>query len=163
MTRGAVVSQEVTTVFEIVERPAQRIAGSFWEGTFGEAADGAVRRLIAAMQEHHLRLHPKEHPTLVGLSWNDRPDGFRYLVGFVSQTAEATSHPGYVDLPAMRFVSAMHHPDDGDAFAHYQRMFDWIAAEGLAVDTSALHFREEYEPGFVSLSLSSLRLMVPIG
>lgn len=150
-------------MFEIVERPAQRIAGSFWEGTFGEAADGAVRRLIAAMQEHHLRLHPKDHPTLVGLSWNDRPDGFRYLVGFVSQTAEATSHPGYVDLPDMRFVSAMHHPDDGDAFAHYQRMFDWIAAEGLAVDTSALHFREEYEPGFVSLSLSSLRLMVPIG
>lgn len=150
-------------MFEIVERPAQRIAGSFWEGTFGEAADGAVRRLIAAMQEHHLRLHPKDHPTLVGLSWNVRPDGFRYLVGFVSQTAEATSHPGYVDLPAMRFVSAMHHPDDGDAFAHYQRMFDWIAAEGLAVDTSALHYREEYQPGFVSLSLSSLRLMVPIG
>ncbi|WP_343213959.1 GyrI-like domain-containing protein [Ensifer oleiphilus] len=149
-------------MFEIVERPAQRIAGSFWEGTFVEAADGAVRRLIAEMQEHHLRLHPKDHPMLVGLSWNDRPDGFRYLVGFVSKTAETTRHPGHVDLPAMRFVSAMHHPETGDVIAHYQHMFDWIASEGLVVDTSRLHFREEYEPGFVSLSLSSLRLMVPV-
>lgn len=149
-------------MFEIVERPAQRIAGSFWEGTFIEAADGAVRRLIAEMQEHHLRLHPKDHPTLVGLSWNDRPDGFRYLVGFVSQIEEATRHPGHVDLPPMHFASGLHHPDDGDVFAHYQRMFDWIASEGMAADTSRLHYREEYDPGFVSLSLSSLRLMVPV-
>lgn len=148
--------------FEIVERPAQRIAGAFWEGTFVEAADGAVRRLIAEMQEHHLRLHPNDHPTLVGLSWNDRSDGFRYLVGFVAEIAEATRHPGHVDLPSMRFASAMHHPDDGDVFAHYRHMFEWIAAEGLAADTARFDYREEYEPGFVSLSLSSLRLMVPI-
>ena len=149
--------------FEIVERPAQRIAGSFWEGTFGEAADGAVRRLIAEMQGHHQHLHPGDHAALVGLSWNDRPDGFRYLVGYVADKAETTIHPGHVDLPAMRFVTALHHPESGDAFAHYQRMFDWMAAEGHAADTTVLHYREEYDPGFVSLSLSSLRLMVPIG
>ncbi|OCP02295.1 MULTISPECIES: GyrI-like domain-containing protein [unclassified Ensifer] len=150
-------------VFEIVQRPAQRVAGAFWEGTFGEAADGAVRRLISEMQAHHRHMHPGDHATLVGLSWNDRPDGFRYLVGYVSKKAEATVHPGHVDLPAMRFVTALHHPESGDVFAHYQKMFDWIRAEGHAVDTALLHYREEYEPGFVSLSLSSLRLMVPIG
>ena len=149
--------------FEIVERPAQRIAGAFWEGTFVEAADGAVRRLIAEMQEHHRRLHPRDHAALVGLSWNGRPDGFRYLVGYVSDEAETTVHPGHVDLPQVRFATALHHPDSGDVFAHYQKMFDWIAAEGHAVDTALLHYREEYEPGFVSLSLSPLRLMVPIG
>lgn len=148
--------------FEIVQRPAQRIAGAFWEGTFGEAADGAVRRLVAQMQERHRRLHPKDHAPLVGISWNDRPDGFRYLVGYVADKAEATSHPGHVDLPQMRFVTALHHPGSGDVFAHYQKMFDWIAAEGHGVDTALLHYREEYEPGYVSLSLSSLRLMVPI-
>ncbi|MEI2300124.1 GyrI-like domain-containing protein [Ensifer sp. MJa1] len=149
--------------FEIVERPAERIAGAFWEGTFGEAAEGAVRRLIAEMQVHHQHLHPGDHATLVGISWNDRPDGFRYLVGYVADKAEATVHPGHVDLPAMRFVTAMHSPEGGDVFAHYQKMFDWIAAEGHAPRTDFLHFREEYEPGFVSLSLSPLRLMIPIG
>ena len=69
--------------FEIVERPAQRIAGAFWEGTFVEAADGAVRRLIAEMQEHHRRLHPRDHAALGGRCWNGRPGGVRDLVGFV--------------------------------------------------------------------------------
>lgn len=62
----------------------------------------------------------------------------------------------------MRFVTTMHHPEGGDVFVQYRKMFDWVAAEGHIVDTSYLHYREEYEAGFVSPSASSLRLMIPI-
>jgi hypothetical protein len=41
-------------------------------------------------------------------------------------------------------------------------MIDWIAAEGYAVDTTYLHYREEYEAGVVSPAASSMRPMVPI-
>lgn len=148
--------------YEIAERPAQRITGRLWEGTFVEAADGAIHRLIAETQEHRRLTHPRDHSALIGLSWDVRPDGFRYLVGYVGDDRTTFVRPGHVDLPPMRFATTMHHPEGGDVFVQYQKMCDWIAAEGYAVDTSHLHYREEYEAGFVSPLASSLRLMVPI-
>ncbi|MDK1490020.1 GyrI-like domain-containing protein [Sinorhizobium sp. 7-81] len=148
--------------FEIVQRPAQRITGHLWEGTFVEAADGAVRRLIAETQEHRRRAYPHDHSALIGLSWNDRSDGFRYLVGYVGEDDRTFTQPQHVDLPAMRLATTIHRPESSDVFVDYRKMLDWIAAEGHVVDTTHLHYREEYEAGFVSPSTSSLRLMVPI-
>ncbi|WP_026618808.1 effector-binding domain-containing protein [Ensifer sp. WSM1721] len=149
-------------IYEIVERPAQRVTGRLWEGTFVEAADGAIHRLVAEAQEHRRRSHPHDHSALIGLSWNVRSEGFSYLVGYVGEDRATFAEPDHMDLPAMRFVTTMHHPEGGDVFVQYRKMFDWVAAEGHIVDTSYLHYREEYEAGFVSPSASSLRLMIPI-
>ncbi|MQW86870.1 GyrI-like domain-containing protein [Sinorhizobium saheli] len=149
-------------VYEIARRPAQRITGRIWEGTFVEAADGAVHRLIAETQEHRRRTHPRDHSALIGLSWNVRPEGFSYLVGYVGDDHTTFAEPEHRDLPAMLFATTIHHPEDGDVFVQYRRMYDWIAAEGHIVDATCLQYREEYEAGFVSPSASSLRLMVPI-
>ncbi|MBB4188339.1 GyrI-like domain-containing protein [Sinorhizobium terangae] len=148
--------------FEIVERPAQTITGHLWEGTFIEAADGAVRRLIAETQEHRRRAYPDDHSALIGLSWNDRSDGFRYLVGYAGEDDGTFTQPQQVELPAMRLATTIHRPESSDVFADYSKMFDWIAAEGHIIDTTHFHYREEYEAGFVSPAASSLRLMVPI-
>lgn len=149
-------------VYEIVERPAQRITGRIWEGTFVEAADGAIHRLIAEAQEHRRISHPRDRSALIGLSWDVRPESFRYLVGYVGEDSSTFDRPEHMDLPAMRFATTMHHPEGGDVFVQYRNMYDWIAAAGYVVDDSRLHYREEYEAGFVSPSASSLRLMVPI-
>ncbi|HXV28802.1 MAG TPA: GyrI-like domain-containing protein [Sinorhizobium sp.] len=149
-------------IYEIAERPAQRITGRLWEGTFVEAADGAIHRLIAETQEHRRRTHPRDHSALIGLSWDVRPEVFRYLVGYVGEDHSTFVRPEHVELPAMRLATTMHHPDCGDVFVQYQKMYDWIAAEGHLVDPTHFHCREEYEAGFVSPSASSLRLMVPI-
>lgn len=148
--------------YEIAERPAQRITGRLWEGTFVEAADGAIHRLIAEAQEHRRRSHPKDHSALIGLAWDVRTDGFRYLVGYTGEDRSTFVEPEHLDLPAMRFATTMHRPEDGDVFVQYRKMFDWIAAAGYAADTGHLHYREEYEAGFISPAASSLRLMVPI-
>lgn len=149
-------------IYEIAERPAQRITGHLWEGTFVEAADGAIHRLIAETQEHRRRTHPHDHSALVGLSWDVRPEGFSYLVGYVGDDRATFVAPECMDLPAMRFVTTMHRPASGDVFVQYRKMFDWIAAEGYVLDETQFRYREEYEEGFVSPSASSLRLMVPI-
>ncbi|WEX76601.1 GyrI-like domain-containing protein [Sinorhizobium numidicum] len=149
-------------IYEIAQRPAQRITGHLWEGTFMEAADGAIHRLIAETQEHRRRTHPRDHSTLIGLSWNVHPEGFSYLLGYVGEDCQTFAQPEHMDLPAMRFATTMHRPETGDVFVQYKKMYDWIAAEGYTLDTTRLHYREEYEPGFVSPSASSLRLMVPI-
>ncbi|PDT54327.1 MULTISPECIES: GyrI-like domain-containing protein [Sinorhizobium] len=149
-------------IYEIAERPAQRVTGRLWDGTFIEAADGAIHRLIAETQEHRRRTHPRDHAALIGLSWNVRPEGFTYLLGYAGEDHETFAAPDHMDLPAMRFATTMHHPEGGDVFVQYRKMFEWIAAAGHFVDQTHLHYREEYAPGFVSPSASSLRLMVPI-
>ncbi|APG85355.1 GyrI-like domain-containing protein [Sinorhizobium americanum] len=149
-------------IYEIAERPAQRVTGRLWDGTFIEAADGAIHRLIAETQEHRRRTHPRDHAALIGLSWNVRPEAFTYLIGYAGEDHETFAAPEHIDLPPMRFATTMHHPEGGDVFVQYRKMFEWIAAAGHVIDQSHLHCREEYAPGFVSPSASSLRLMVPI-
>ncbi|OHV81270.1 GyrI-like domain-containing protein [Ensifer sp. LCM 4579] len=148
--------------YEIAERPAQRITGRLWEGTFVEAADGAIHRLIAEAQEHRRRNYPTDRSALIGLAWDITPDAFRYLVGYAGEDHKTFNEPEHLDLPAMRFVTTMHRPEDGDVFVQYRKMFDWIDAAGYAPDSSRLHYREEYEAGFISPAASSLRMMVPI-
>ena len=145
------------------ERPAHRLAGRFWEGSHAEAAAGAIHPLIEEMkQASAVRPGPWKSP-IVGISWNDRPDGFRYFVGIAIEDDEAPQAGlEMLDLPEMTFASSWHGAEDGGVAGHYGRMFEWIADEGLKWDVSRFHHREEYPSDYDVSGPPVLRLLVPV-
>lgn len=153
--------------FEVVARAAQSLFGKVWEGSFEAAAAGHVKTVVAEMERLRSRLageHGGVAGGLVGVSWNDRPGGFRYLVALppeLSGPAEAEGLSGF-SFPETSFATAWHDVADGDVFAHYARMFAWIEEKGLRRVTDVLHHREEYPAGLDLDAPPRLRIMTPV-
>lgn len=146
--------------FSVIERPAQHLAGRVWEGKYSEAAAGAIHGLLdetkaLAAGQANLWAGP-----IVGISWNDRPDGFRYFVGLEADVADRGQSP--LALPKMQFATAWHDAGDGEVLDHYQLMLDWIEREGMRWDKSLMHHREEYPLHADFSAPPVLRLMVPV-
>lgn len=145
------------------ERPAHRLAGRMWEGSNAEAAAGALHPLIEEMKQVSGRRSALWRSPIVGLTWNDRPGGFRYFVGIAIDDEEA-AEPGMqvLDLPEMTFASSWHGADDGNVVEHYLRMIEWISDAGLKRDFSTFHQREEYPPDADVAGPPVLRLLMPV-
>jgi predicted transcriptional regulator YdeE len=147
----------------LTERPAHRLAGRIWEGTHVQAAAGAIHPLIEEMKQASARRPGLWKSPIVGISWNDRPDGFRYFVGIAIDDDEP---PGEgldaLDLPEMTFASSWHGATDGEVAAHYGRMIEWIGDEGMKWDTTRLHHREEYPLDYDVSGPPMLRLLMPV-
>lgn len=145
------------------ERPAHRLAGRFWEGGHAEAADGAIRPLIEEMKSVSAGRSGLWRSPIVGLTWNDRPDGFRYFVGIAVDDGEE-SPPGFdvLQLPEMTFASSWHGPEDGGVVQHYLGMIEWIADMGMKRNATQFHQREEYPPDVDLAGPPALRLMIPV-
>ncbi|MCT8998465.1 GyrI-like domain-containing protein [Chelativorans intermedius] len=152
--------------FEVVTRPAQTLCGKMWEGSYDAAAAGHVKEFIADMERLRSRLaagHEGEASGLVGISFNDIPGGFRYLVALPPQLAPRSGLAlSAFSFPSMRFAAVWHEAADGDVFAHYERMFAWIEAQGLRRVTDVCHHREEYPPQPDLHAPPRLRLMTPV-
>ncbi len=147
----------------ISERPAHRLAGRMWEGSNAQAAAGALHPLVEEMKQVSARRSALWRSPIVGLTWLDRPDGFRYFVGIAIEDGEAAG-PGLqtLDLPEMSFASSWHGADDGNVVDHYLRMIEWIEDEGLRRDFSVFHQREEYPPDYDLAGPPVLRLLMPV-
>jgi len=144
--------------FGVVERSAQRLVGRIWEGSYSQAAAGAVRDVLFDVQMLAAEVSGLWAGPIVGISWNERPDGFRYLVG-----VEGLAHrPGLdiLDLPAMRFATAWH--ETGEVLDRYQAMLEWLPRQGLRWDKARMHHREEYPLHADFGAAPVLRLMVPV-
>lgn len=147
--------------FAVIERPAETLVGLDWQGSHGQAAAGSVRAILKALQTRLGRGDLWSGP-IVGLSFNDRPDGFRYFVGVAA--AEVADAEGLlrVDLPARRHVASWHAQADGGVVAHYGRMLGWMTARGLARPAAGPHHREEYPRDGDFDGPPVLRLMLPV-
>ena len=145
-----------------VERPAQRLAGRFWEGTHAEAAAGALVGLLKQVQAETEAGGAWGGP-IVGISWATEPGRFRSFVG-VEAEAGAAAGDGRetLELPAMRFVSDWHAEGDGEVIDHYQSMLEWMRISGARWDKSRLHHREEYPLHADFDAAPVLRLMLPV-
>ena len=128
----------------ISQRPRQLLGGLWWRGTFAEAASGATREVVGAVRDFSDARASDWKSPIVGLSRNDRADGFDYFVGIAVDEGEGLPD-GYerLDLPQMTVASSWHGPDDGDVPAHYGRMIDWLHRNGHRRDVSLFHHREE--------------------
>ncbi|KFB10177.1 hypothetical protein [Nitratireductor basaltis] len=158
--------------FELTERDAQTLFGMIWQGSHEEAARGEVKKVISLMEALRQKAVAAvgedggeyEHSGLIGISRNDRPYGFRYLVALPAALAAHVSHEdmrGH-DFPRMSFATAWHGAEDGDVFSHYQSMSDWIEAQGLQWARRVLHHREEYTAPAILQGAPVLRLMMPV-
>lgn len=143
----------------LAERPAHRLVGWFWEGSHAEARQGAIKQVILRARELSERSSGLWRSPIVGLTWNDRPGGFRYFVGIAGDDAPAEG--GALDLPEMTFASSWHSGHDG-VVEHYMRMIEWIGDEGHARDTAHFAQREEYPNDYDPDGPLSLRLLLPV-
>lgn len=141
-------------------RPAHRLVGYVWEGSHAEARDGAVKPVIRRVRALSGRMQGLWRSPIVGLTWNDRPGGFRYFVGIAGEAAPEDG--AAVDLPEMEFASSWHGPDDGGVVEHYLRMIEWIGDEGLSRDGARFDQREEYPNDHDPDDPLSLRLLLPV-
>jgi hypothetical protein len=146
--------------FALVERPVHRLTGRFWSGTFEEAAAGALHPLIEEMKSLSAATSDLWKSPIVGLTWNDRPDGFRYFVGI--ETEDASEGFDRLDVPEMRCASLWHGPEAGTVVDSYGRMMRGLKEAGIERDQSFCDQREEY-PVDIDLSKPpALRLMLPV-
>ena len=148
--------------FSLVERPAHRLTGRFWSGGFEEAAAGALHPLIEEAKALSARTADQWKSPIVGLTWNDRPDGFRYFVGI--ETEDDTAGEGFdrLDVPAMRCAGLWHGPEAGTVVDSYGRLMRGLQDAGIARDQSFCDQREEY-PADIDLSKPpALRLLLPV-
>lgn len=153
--------------FEIVMRKAQILSGTIWEGSYEEAGAGEVKKTIAEMEHLRGRLAGRAGSAaggLIGISWNDRPGGFRYLVALPPTLTEQGEAEGLAvySFPEMQFATAWHDAANGDVFEHYRHMFAWIEESGLERSVEIIHHREEYPAGLDLGDSPRLRLMTPI-
>lgn len=147
--------------FAVIERPAETLVGIAWEGSHGQASAGAVRATLASLQARLGKGDLWSAP-IVGLSFNDRPDGFRYFVGIVADEAKDAGDLQRIGLTARRYVASWHGGSDGDVVAHYGRMIGWLTAQGLTRPNAGPHHREEYPRDADFDGPPILRLMLPV-
>ena len=155
--------EEVRGDFIIVARPAQEFVGRLWEGTYSQAAAGAIHAVLNEVKAFSGGLPDLWAGPLVGISWNDRPDGFRYFVGVETNMETGVASDWMrLSLPEMRLVTSWHSNQDGDVTDHYVRMIRWLEAGGHRWDKNLLHHREEYPPHADFSQAPVLRLMLPL-
>jgi predicted transcriptional regulator YdeE len=148
--------------YSLATRPEHRLVGRYWEGTFDKAAGGALHPLIEEMKELSARHERFWRSPIVGLSWNDRPDCFRYFCGFALDAPQLPEGCEALEVPEMDYADIWHGPGDGDVIENYRGMMEWMAVSGLAHHTSCFHQREEYAPDVDLSAPPSLRLMLPV-
>lgn len=147
--------------FAVIERPAETLVGIAWEGSHGQAAAGSVHATLKSLQARLGRGGLWSGP-IVGLSFNDRPEGFRYFVGVAADEVKDAGGLLRIDLPTRRHVASWHGEADGDVVAHYGRMIGWLAVQGLARPEAGPHHREEYPRDGDFDGPPVLRLMLPV-
>lgn len=148
--------------FQIVKRPDHRLTGRFWAGSFDEAAAGALRPLIAEMMALSERSTDSWKSPIVGLTWLDRPGGFRYFAGI--ETADEDAGAGFerLDVPEMYCASLWHGPDAGTVADSYMRLMGDLAEAGIERDRAFCDQREEYPPTVDLDAQPALRLLLPV-
>lgn len=149
-------------LYSLATRPRHRLVGRYWEGSFEEAAAGALRQVIEEMKPLSARHERFWRSPIVGLSWNDRPDGLRYFCGFALDAPELPAGCEALEVPERGYADIWHGPGDGDVVENYRAMMEWMADSGLRHDTSSFHQREEYAPDVDLSGSPSLRLMLPV-
>lgn len=147
--------------FAVIERPAETLVGIAWEGSHGQAAAGSVRATLKSLQARLGKGDLWSAP-IVGLSFNDRPEGIRYVVGIAPDDVKDAAGLLRIDLSARRYVASWHGPSDGDVVAHYGRMIGWLTARGLSRSAAGPHHREEYPRDGDFDGPPVLRLMLPL-
>lgn len=149
--------------FSVTSRPAHRLAGLWWSGTFDAAATGEIQRRLARVRDFYATRDSVWKSPLVGLSRNERADGFDYYVGVdVGDDADLPPDFSVVEVPELTLVSAWHGPDDGAIPQRYGAMMIWLREHGYTPTTTVCDHREEYPHDTDDAATRGLRLMIPV-
>lgn len=107
--------------------PALSLVGFTWEGSYEEAATGVIGELMSSLRR---TLSLPDDARLFGVSWLERPDGFRHFCGIAAAAAPGAAGLPAIDLPALACLTTLH--PGGDATAGYARLMEERDRRGLA-------------------------------
>jgi predicted transcriptional regulator YdeE len=147
---------------QFTARDAFTAVGFIWDGTYEQADKGEIRELLSLLQQRLPEIADIIEPNhIIGISWNERSDGFRYFVGL--RVASGSGTPGgmtKIQMPASEY--AAHEHAEGNVFETYRQLFRWLAEHGRAQDKTSLDLMEEYPIDMDPFGPPRLRLMVPV-
>lgn len=147
----------------INERPAVRLAGLHWSGTYEEASAGALVEILQAVQEFSAGRSSVWTSPIIGLTRNVGENGFGYFAGIAMDDGEVAPPVfAVLDVPAMKVATSWHSGEDGSVVAHYGQMLEWLRGSGYARDRSTYDHREEYPHDADFKAEPTLRLLLPI-
>lgn len=86
--------------------PSTRLMGLSWEGTYAQAAAGAIGVVMRDLRRL-LALAPDAR--ILGVSWSDRSDGFRHFCGVEVSAGDAVSEGlDQIEIPARPCLTVAH-------------------------------------------------------
>ncbi|WP_417067097.1 GyrI-like domain-containing protein [Niveibacterium terrae] len=131
--------------------PPIRLAGLIWEGSYAQAAAGAIGEV---MNELRRRLALAPNARIIGVSWTGRPGGFRHFCGVeVGSRDVAADDLARIEIPSLICLSMPHRGGDAtDAYAFLMAERDRLGL--LACDDPSM-IDELLEDG-------SMRLWLPV-
>ncbi len=129
--------------------PALTLVGRHWQGSYAEAAQGAVRRLIESLRSDY----PEAADVpLYGLSWTDRPEGFRHFCGWPESALNRTLEPDErLTLGPLPCLTSSQ--PTGDATDAYARLMAHRGALGLSTPEGPTMIDEHRPDGTLRLWL----------
>lgn len=139
-------------MFELGTLGPLSIIGLPWAGTYEEAANGAIKALMREVRDC-LGL-PEDAPTF-GVSWTDRPDGFRHFCG-VELIAEQELPAGLARLELEALTCLVGVQEQGDATDIYR---------ALMTERDTRDLRPNHDPSMVDEHLAGggmVRLWLPV-
>ncbi len=176
--------------FEIVSRPAERLAGTWWRGGFDALAGGGLVRALETVRGQALRIDRRFVGPVVCVSRIEGGDCFACFCGVGagvfgerSDTGDASAGAtptgadtlprvglagaagdalDLLDLPEHDYAAAWHGAGDGSVPDRYSAMLAWLQQVGIGREVSVLHHREEYPADADFAAQVDMRLMVGV-
>lgn len=116
----------------ITAKPAFHAIGMRWEGTFGQAGEGAIREIQALMKSRLGEIPHRTQPDqLLGLSYPTQEDRLtHYALVEVAQVGTLPEGMVTLTLPEQQYVT-YHHGCGEDINDSYRQVGAYMEAQGL--------------------------------
>ncbi len=146
--------------FALVERPAHRLAGRFWDGAADDAETGKLPLIQAAKAVSAASTDLWKSP-IVALTWHEAAGRARCFVGIETEDKAASEGCDLLDVPQMYCASAWHGSGDGAADEGFAALAREVEKAGIRRDP-VCDRREEFAADIDLSKPLARRLLVPI-
>ncbi|PPA68881.1 GyrI-like domain-containing protein [Jeotgalibacillus proteolyticus] len=149
--------------FQVIKKSSFYFIGLKWTGTYEAAAHGEIRPVIEASKVRLKELNlAGENSSLIGLSYQDRPDGFTYYIGTEAMNTDGIPPDLHgIIVPSNHYAVTEH--EGQNAWKSYEKLYRWVEKQGLQINSHGLIHLEVYSMDYDPYKMSpSLVIGVPL-
>ncbi|TFE01205.1 MULTISPECIES: GyrI-like domain-containing protein [Jeotgalibacillus] len=149
--------------FEIVRKSSFYFVGMKWTGTYEAAAHGDIFPVIEECQKRIKELDlASEESDYIGLSYQDRPDGFTYYFGVEAlRTQKIPPDMHRIIVPSHHYAVTEHNGQQ--AWKSYEKLYRWAQSQGIQLNQAGLDHIEVYSADYNPYKMSpTLKIGLPV-